>query len=347
MGKETGTPSTTIDRTFIRLGETIDALVSKDFTARGISHELYEQARAQTGLPLTTAAAALLVRHVRPGDRVLIFTGWPSRSWLIRGLTETDGPVGAAVLARAIEQGLGAIPIVVMEQSLLPFGETALRAAGLIVSDLQTALRSKPGPPSAAVAAAIAYPTDWEAGRAAADAFLQELGPAALIAVELPGANAEDKYHNVTAREVPSQLVIKADILFREAGRRRIPTIGIGDGGNELGMGNVKQAIVQHLKNGDTVAPVTEVDVLIASNISNWGAYGLAAMLSAMIGKPDIIRGISVSRITQRLVDAGAIDGLTAYVDAKNDGTSQEINEALMGLMHMAATMHLNGWAKG
>ena len=336
-----------LDDKYIRLGEVIDSLISKDFTARGISHELYAAAREKTGLPLTMAAAELLRSNVQPGDRVLIFTGWPSRSWLIKGLTETDGPVGAAVLARAIEQGLGAIPILVMEQSLIPFGEAALRAAGLIVSDLETALKSKPGPPSASVATVIDFPIDLSGAGNAAVRVMDELKPSALISIELPGANSEWKYHNVTAREVPSELVIKADVLFQEANRRRVATIGIGDGGNELGMGNVQEAIRANLNKGETVSPVTEVDVLIASNISNWGGFGLAAALLALIGKPEHISDLDVIRITDRVVDAGAIDGLTAYVDPKNDGTVHDINRALMQFLSMAVTMHLNGWNKG
>ncbi|TBL75622.1 glutamate cyclase domain-containing protein [Paenibacillus thalictri] len=336
-----------LEQKYIRLGEVIDSLVSKDFTARGISHELYEEAREQTGMPLTMAAAEHLRGSVKKGDRVLIFTGWPSRSWLIKGLTETDGPVGASALARAIEQGLGAVPILVMEKSLIPFGEVALRAAGLIVSDLETALKSKPGPPSASVGAVIDFPTDLEAGRSEVEAWMNRIRPSALISVELPGANASWKYHNVTAREVPTELVIKADLLFAEARRRGIATIGIGDGGNELGMGNVKAAIAAHLHNGKTIAPMTEVDVLVASNISNWGAIGLSAALLALIGKPELIKELDVVRITDRLVDAGAIDGLTSYVDPKNDGTTHDINRALMQFLYMSVTMHLNGWNKG
>lgn len=336
-----------IEEKFNRLGEVIDALISRDFTARGISHELYEAARKQTGSPLTMTAAQLLQRKIKPGDRVLIFTGWPSRSWLIKGLTETDGPVGAAVLARALEQGLGAIPIIVMEQSLIPFGEVALRAAGLIVSNLEVAMKSKPGPPSASVGTVVAFPTDWEEGKHAANLFLNTVQPTAMISIELPGANREGLYHNVTAREVPSDLVIKADLLFREARKRGILTIGIGDGGNELGMGNIKEAVAEYLVNGDKIAPVTEVDVLIVSSISNWGASGLAAAVLSLAGKPDILNEIDLIRITDRLADAGAIDGLTAYVDPRNDGTSHEINKGLMKFLSLAATMHLSGWIKG
>lgn len=336
-----------VEQKFIRLGEVIDSLISRDFTARGISHELYEAARKKLTIPLTMAGAQLLKQNIKQGDRVLIFTGWPSRSWLIKGLTETDGPVGAAVLARTVEQVFGAIPILVMEKSLKPFGEAALRAAGLIVSDLETTLKSKPGPPTASVSTVIDFTTDLEEAKRTVDSWINQLNPSALISVELPGANSEGKYHNVTAREVPSELVIKADVVFQEAMQRGIPTIGIGDGGNELGMANVSEAIAEKLNNGDTIAPATKVDVLIASSISNWGSIGLACAICALTGQPEVIKELDVVRITDRLVDAGAIDGLTAYVDPKNDGTNHEENKALMSMLSMAVKMHLNGWNKG
>ena len=116
----------------MRFGEVVDALIAKDYTARGISHELYEEVREQKGAPLAMASVMALAERIQAGDRVMIFTGWPSRSWLIHGLTETDGPVGAAILARALEEAFGIIPILVMERSMAHFGEVALRAAGLI-----------------------------------------------------------------------------------------------------------------------------------------------------------------------------------------------------------------------
>lgn len=52
-------------------------------------------------------------------------------------------------------------------------------------------------------------------------------------------------------------------------------------------------------------------------------------------------------RITQRLSDAGAIDGLTSYVDPKNDGASQTATAAFVELLRTAVEMHLAGWEKG
>lgn len=329
-----------------RFGEIVDALTAKDYTARGISHELYEQVYGERKRPLAMAAAMALGERLKPGSRVLIFTGWPSRSWLIEGLTETDGPVGASILARALEEAFDVIPIVVMEERLCRFGEAGLRGAGLIVSDLETALKSKPGPPKASVAAVTTFTSDAEQAKQEAERLLDKVRPDALISIELPGANEDGSYHNVTAREVPTKLVMKADYCMREAKVRGILTVGIGDGGNELGMANASTAIKQFLKDGEIIAPVTPVDHLVVSCISNWGALGMAACIEAVAEMPDVFDHIDIIRITDALVNAGAIDGLTAYVDPKNDGTSHEVNRGLTAMLSMSLHMHMSGWKK-
>lgn len=288
-----------------------------------------------------------LRRRVRRGDPVLICTGWPSRSWLIRGLTETDGPVGAGYLARVVEQCLGAVPILVVESSLIAFAEAALRSAGLIVADVDTALRSKRGPHNASVGAVVPLPTDWAAAEAATVDLCDRLEPGAVVAIEMPGANNDGEFHNVTARVVPSELVAKADVLVQEARRRAIPTIGVGDGGNELGMGAIPDAVRAHLDGGDRIAPATPVDFLVVGCISNWATVGVAACLAAVTGRPEVLRAVDLMRITERVSDAGAIDGLTSYVDPKNDGTGRAANEAFSELLATAVEMHLGGWQKG
>jgi hypothetical protein len=330
-----------------RLGEVIDAVVCADLTARGLSHELSAAARARLGYPLAMAAALRLRETVRRGDPVLICTGWPSRSWLMSGLTETDGPVGAGYLARVVEQCLGAVPLLVVAEPLVPFAEAALASAGLIVSDVDTAVRAKSGPHNASVAAVLPFTTDWAQAPGEAAAVFDRLHPAAVLGIEMPGANAAGEFHNVTARLVPTELVAKADALMREATTRSALTIGIGDGGNELGMGFIADTVRGLLVSGERIAPVTDVDVLVVGCVSNWAGIGVGAALAAVSGNPALLRTVDALRITQRLSDAGAIDGLTSYVDPKNDGASQTATAALVELLCTAVEMHLAGWEKG
>lgn len=48
---------------------------------------------------------------------------------------------------------------------------------------------------------------------------------------------------------------------------------GVGDGGNELGMGKVKDAVKKHIKNGDVIACDVEADFTIVAGkgfFSGW-----------------------------------------------------------------------------
>ncbi|MDR6866225.1 hypothetical protein J2Y69_000817 [Microbacterium resistens] len=330
------------------VGEVLDRLVANDITARGVLPGLYEAACVGEGTTsLTMAAARALSARAEEGRAVLICTGWPSRSWLMEGLTETDGPAGAAYLARFLEQTLGLVPILVVAPGLESFAEAALRGAGLILADVDTALRSKSGAHRAAVAAVQPLTTDPERALAEAEELLDRLDPAAIIAIEMPGANADGEYHNVTARLVPSSLVAKADALVRSATARDILTVGIGDGGNELGMGNIAEAVRRLLPHGDRISPATTVDHLVVGSVSNFGALGVGAALAALHGRPELLRTVDLQRITDRLADAGAIDGLTAYVTANNDGLPPVGTRALVELVATAVEMHLGGWNKG
>ncbi len=337
-----------IDRTQLRkIGESLDKLMSLDLTSRGAVLRLYDAARQLHGEPLTAAAAGELAERIQPGDRVLIITGFPSRSWLIEGLTETDGPVGAAVLARALEQALGAVPVIVTEGRLTEYSVACVRAAGLIVTDLERAVRSKPTPPTAAAAAVIPFTTDGAAAPGEAAALLDALKPAAVIAVEMPGRAADGKHYNVSGREIPAHLVARGDALFDEANRRGILTVGIGDGGNELGTGRLAPVVAETVPHGDRVACVVPATVTVASCISNWGAYAVAAAVAAAAKAPDVLGQIEIERIIARCVDLGAIDGLSARPDSLVDGTPTPLNRYVLDLMQFVVRQGLTGWIKG
>lgn len=339
--------TTDLDRSarWEHLGMVVDALISSDYPGRGICHELFAAARSRLGEPLAMGAALRLSDQVKPGDPVLICSGWPSRSWLMTGLTETDGLVGAGYLARVLEQCLAAVPVLVVHPALTRFAEVALQSAGLLVADVETALQSKRGAHKASVGAILPFTSDWDdAERHAAEAF-DQLEPAAVVSVEMPGALADGTFRNVTGRVVPTELVAKADVIFSEGARRGALTVGIGDGGNELGMGYIADTVRELLPDGTT--PATDVDVLVVGVVSNWAAVGVGACVAAIADMPKVLRAVSLPRITERLSDAGAIDGLTAYIDPKNDGMSQATSAAFAELLTTSVEMHLDGWNKG
>src|SRR5260370_17265052 len=100
---------------------------------RGVTYPLYEAARKKQGKPLTWLAAKLLMDKVKKGDYVFVVTGAGTPPGLPAG--ETDGPPGAAAIARAIEIGLGAKPVLISEARNMPAVTKSTEAAGVAVVD--------------------------------------------------------------------------------------------------------------------------------------------------------------------------------------------------------------------
>ena len=62
----------------------------------------------------------------------------------------------------------------------------------------------------------------------------------------------------------------------------KISTVGIGDGGNEIGMGKVHQRVVDGVTNGRHIATRVSTDHLITSGVSSWGGSALVAALAIL-----------------------------------------------------------------
>lgn len=101
-----------------------------------------------------------------------------------------------------------------------------------------------------------------------------------LIAIERVAPGSDGKPHREHGWDM-SDDTAPLHLLFEEDGwQRPWITIGIGDGGNEIGMGALPRDILANdIPNGELVAARTSADHLIVAGVSTWGGYGL---LSAM-----------------------------------------------------------------
>ena len=102
-------------------------------------------------------------------------------------------------------------------------------------------------------------------------------------------------------------------------------TIGIGDGGNEIGMGKIPhETIVKNISNGDLIHCRVPTDHLIVAGVSNWGAYALAAGVYVLRGvKPpaDLFDPDREREILEVMVKEGPlVDGVTGKQTATVDG---------------------------
>ena len=104
-----------------------------------------------------------------------------------------------------------------------------------------------------------------------------------LIAIERVSPAADGKPHREHGWDM-SRETAPLHLLFDDpTWQRRWTTIGIGDGGNEIGMGSLPQNIVEtEIPNGRLIAATTPADHLIVAGVSNWGGYGLLAAMACL-----------------------------------------------------------------
>ena len=258
----------------------IERLLSLDPADRGGGGRLWRPGAARR------AAQALV-----EAQRCLFTTGFVVAS----GQVETDGPPGAAVLGRALRR-LGKSVSYTVDPPIQPVLEAVLKAVGEPVE-------IHPFPAAAAEAPG------------AARALLATLRPTHLIAVERPGRAADGEYYSARRQPVGA-LNGRLDELFLQ--RRRLVTVGIGDGGNEIGMGAIRRRAAQVL--GDDTASVVPAHHLVVAGVSNWGAYGLAAYLSLLAGRSLGHTSEEEERMLRAMVAAGAVDGITGEATPTVDG---------------------------
>ncbi len=106
-----------------------------------------------------------------------------------------------------------------------------------------------------------------------------------LIAIERVAPGSDGKPHREYGADMSSDTA-PLHLLFDDPGwERPWITIGIGDGGNEIGMSVLPAEVVKDdIPNGELIASTTPADHLIVAGVSNWGGWGL--LLAMAMAKP-------------------------------------------------------------
>lgn len=283
-------------------GETIeDIILSED--KRGVS-----ELRPFLPADYCDQAARYVLDH--PG-RVAIITGFYI---LTAGQHETDGPPGAVAIGSALQE-LGSHVTYVTDRHTAPMMRQWLGDMAEVVD----------------------FPIAGEKeSREAAKQLLEELRPDLLITIERCGRNASDVYLNMLSRDI-TQYTARLDYLFEHG----VPSVGIGDGGNEIGMGNVAEHIppVQSLPDEPAISTV---DRLVIASVSNWGGYGLVAAMSRLAGRNLLPSIEEDARLISEMVDDGAVDGGSGLNRYYVDNFTLEENAELLGLLHEKVEEALN-----
>src|SRR5207248_3184869 len=97
-------------------------------------------------------------------------------------------------------------------------------------------------------------------------------------------------------------------------------TVGVGDGGNEIGMGRVRARLAREGPLMARIASIVPVDHPVVAGVSNWGAYGIVAQLARLTGRSLLHTPAEERRLIDACGGAGAgsrkwdVDG-HEYVD--------------------------------
>lgn len=146
------------------------------------------------------------------------------------------------------------------------------------------------------------------------------------ITVEVVGPAADGRCYSMRGRDVTDHPRI-GHSPRNPADQFLVAAIGIGDGGNEVGMGKVAhETVVKNIPNGDLIHCRVPTDYLIVAGVSNWGAYALAAGVYVLRGeKPptDLYNPDRERQILEVMVREGPlVDGVTGRQTATVDGLS-------------------------
>lgn len=244
-------------------------------------------------------AGQYVVDH--PGHTVIV-TGFYV---IMAGKPETDGPLGAIAIGRAL-QSLGRRVTYVTDSYTAPVLQQWADDAEVVEFPMAGVEESK---------------------RHAAQ-MLEDLQPALLISIERCGRNRNDEYLNMRARDITPQTA-RLDYLF-DGG---VPSVGIGDGGNEIGMGNLVDVIPSVDSLPDDPA-ISRVDRLVIASVSNWGGYGLVAAISRLAGRNLLPRSDDEAQMVEAMIAAGAVDGTTGDAVPTVDNFSMDENGQLLARLH-------------
>ncbi len=256
-----------------------------------------QSARAVMAPGYYLRAAQLLHRERGP---VLIGTGFP-----VNDTFETDGPVGAIALYSALET-LGYEPWLACSAPLAPALAPDYRTLQLEVGD-------------------------QAASTEAASRHLAKIQPVAIVSIERPGVAADGRYYNMRGEDISARCACFDPFMALA----NCPTLAIGDGGNEIGMGN----IAADLADLDIQTSVTQCDELMVADVSNWGAYGLIALLGLWEDR-DLLADIDPAALLTYLSERGSVDGVTRENTLTEDGLDLREGQSVIGELQRLIREH-------
>lgn len=223
--------------------------------------------------------------------KLFLYTGF-----YVNGFAETDGPLGTYFLAKALKN-IGFTPIIITDNYCKDY-----------FKEFETIYLSH---------------DDCKINNI--EELLNKYEPTCHIAIERCSQNINNSYLNSKGVDI-SEFTPALDFVFK-IGSKTKPSFAIGDGGNEIGMGNFKTYLKNQLK---MEASCTEADFLILASVSNWGAYGFIAYLEKYL-KLDLLPSFEeLSEYLDYIVSLGAVDGILNKNVSSVDGKEWYLEKIIL-----------------
>lgn len=252
-------------------------------------------------------ACQSILSHTKP--RILIVTGF----YIPYGSPpayETDGPLGAILLAQSfvnlgIRCGISSEPecLTAIQHGLDSIQSSQISLHGLAENCVES--------------------IDYTLGK-----------PTHIIFIERVGPNAANRCLTMRGKDVTSHIWPTA-MVFDWHG---VVTVGIGDGGNEIGMGKIPHPLIaSNIRLGQEIHCQVPTDFLIVAGVSNWGAYALAAAL-LLASQVHIERFVRLIADQETLLTSLAnsqllIDGVTGLPTPTVDGLPWDMHLSVLNDM--------------
>lgn len=320
--------------TIENIGQDLDDLMNLDPRGYGVCRILYKASREYMKEPLTTKCAKALIDTVQEGDVVYILTGFvllPFKK------AEMDGIVSAMFLARCLVKAFGAKPVIICPEDNMEAVHKLSEVMGLHLYDSIQEILDMP-----ISMAAIPFTKDPVKAKQQAEEIIVAAKPATVVSIEAPGPNEKGVYHNATGLDV-TEIEAKTDVLFQILRNMGVLNIAIGDLGNEIGMGTIREHIQRYVPYaepggcqcgcGGGIATSSEADYILTATTSDWGCYGMMAAIAFLKGDVDIFQNPDLQEYAMKeSAKAGMID-MYGWMIPAIDGFGIEINRSIVSMM--------------
>lgn len=229
-------------------------------------------------------------RKTKRPARALVVTGFyiPQAQ---QPAAETDGPLGALEVCMAL-RAVGGDAWLISDEHCAP---VICAAAGDLLPEDRVLIAPHAKP-------------EFDAWFNMVIDLVKRHGIDTLVFIERVGPARDGRPRNMRGVDIAEWTAPLSQLALLE-----LHTIGVGDGGNEIGMGRVADyAISGVVAHGESIACTVAADQRVVAGTSNWGAHALVCAMRAL-GCPQVEPYLEPDwhrAVLDAIVAAGGLDGV-------------------------------------